>query len=261
MSWKARQMSQAKQCPGDRAPKPAARETTAARPTRAPSHLLNISAHRCIMSCRLRSRQNDENSTPWTREETGRNESWRFESKCRHQTQRLEQPTRDKRHLLVGVQVREVGEHVWRHGDPARLQLYLLSLFPVVQDAAAQPGDSREGSGSGLPEATPGAQRPPPIPVHTAGRLPGPPWGPGCPAQGSSAGSDPSHCPRARAGRQMPAEPALARPVRAPVTDQRLARLRSRAARGQRASALEEAGGRAHADGAPVESSAAPGGK
>lgn len=58
--------------------------------------------------------------------------------------------------------MRAVGEHVWRHGDAARLQLYLLSLFPVVEDAAAQPGDRREGSESRLHEVTPGVQPAPP---------------------------------------------------------------------------------------------------
>lgn len=46
-------------------------------------------------------------------------------------------------YLLVGVQVRVVGEHVGRRAHPARFQFHLLSQLPVVQHAAAQPGDGR----------------------------------------------------------------------------------------------------------------------
>lgn len=51
---------------------------------------------------------------------------------------------RNKWYLLVGIQVGVVGEHVGRRGHPARLQLYLLSLLPVVEDSTAQPVNSKE---------------------------------------------------------------------------------------------------------------------
>lgn len=65
-----------------------------------------------------------------------------------HRGHQGEPPPARERHLLVGVQVRAVGEHLRGHRDPARLQLYLLRLLPVVEDAAAQPGGGRAGSPS-----------------------------------------------------------------------------------------------------------------
>lgn len=48
-------------------------------------------------------------------------------------------------YLLVGVQMRLVGQHVGRRGHPPRFQLHQLRQLPVVQEAAAQPVKSKGG--------------------------------------------------------------------------------------------------------------------